>query len=67
MSPRQTWLTMHRQRHVAKHELTGGFVYALCGVIGRPSAPTEASDRCPACDLGLRANRSPNEGLARAA
>ena len=68
MAPRRTWLTLHRQRHVAKHALTGGYVYALCGVIGRPSTLVKATGRCFECERqSVRAERDGNKDLAIAA
>lgn len=61
------WRTLHRKQHAAKHKLDGGYVYAMCGVIGKPNTLVKAMGRCSACELVARIERSGNKDLAVAA
>lgn len=61
------WRTLHRKQHVAKYKLVGNYVYAMCGVIGKPSMLVKAIGRCSACELVARIERSRNKDLAVAA
>ncbi len=65
--PKSKWLTLHRKRHAVKFKLGGGYVYALCGVIGRPSMLALADGRCAECERqSSRAERDGNRDLMAA-
>ena len=59
-------VTLHKKRHAPKHQLTGGYVHAACGTIGRPGKLEGAVGWCEACDLAIRAERDGNKDLMAA-